>query len=75
MSTQAEEVEARLLREDSLRDEFADVLWLAERVAVIADRYLPEAVDADHDRVLSTRTCHRHRLPNVIDTSILTRQS
>jgi hypothetical protein len=39
---QTEEVEARLLREDSLSDEFADVLWLAERVAVIADRYSPK---------------------------------
>jgi hypothetical protein len=49
MLAEPEDVEARVLREDSFRDERADVLRLAEQLAVRTERHVPEAVDADHD--------------------------
>jgi hypothetical protein len=60
MLAQTEEVQARLLRTDPLRDKPADALWLAEKVAITAYGQVPEAVDTHHDRVPSACTRHRH---------------
>ncbi|GII52417.1 hypothetical protein Pth03_08060 [Planotetraspora thailandica] len=70
MLAQAEEIEARLLREHPLRDELAQVLRLAEQGAVAAEGHVSEAVDADHDRAFSLFGSHRHLL-QLIDASIV----